>query len=140
MILDRSVSVRMLTIKDGGKLIFKDLGGDGREAIVLRALAIKVASDGELWIGSRSCRYQGKADIVLYGNLEDMEEHHQVGTKYLWLASGGTVELHGREKTSWTHLSEHIFKDNVPAEQLRFHQWRNSPIPLGNRLSRLRSD
>ena len=40
----------------------------------MRATDIRVAKDGELWIGSRndkdggdSCRYESKADISLYG-------------------------------------------------------------------------
>ena len=92
---------------------------------------------GELWIGSRSCRYQGEAHIVLYGNREDMQEHDMVGTKYLWVADNGVLELHGKEKVSWTHLDEHLFKDNVPAEQLYFRQTKDSPTVLGNRLGLL---
>ena len=66
IILDHSVNVGNLVIEDGGKLIFKDLG-EGSEVIKLRAKSIKIG-DGEMWIGSRSCRYQGNADVVLYGN------------------------------------------------------------------------
>lgn len=77
---------------------------------------IQIGQDGEMWIGSRKCRYQGLADVVLFGNLEDMVDHHQVGTKYLWVSTGGVLEMHGKEKLSWTHLEEHIFRDNVPAE------------------------
>ena len=90
--------------------------------------------DGELWIGSRSCRYEGLADIVLYGNREDMTENHHVGTKYLWVASDGVLELHGKEKHSWTHLNEHIFKDSIPAESHEFKQVFGSQTFLGNRL------
>ena len=66
IILDHSVNVGNLVIEDGGKLVFKDLG-KGSEVIKLRAKSIKIG-DGEMWIGSRSCRYQGNADVVLYGN------------------------------------------------------------------------
>ena len=66
IILDHSVNVGNLVIEDGGKLIFKDLG-EGSDVIKLRAKSIKIG-DGEMWIGSRSCRYQGNADVVLYGN------------------------------------------------------------------------
>ena len=54
-------------IEDGAKLIFKDLG-EGSEVIKLRAKSIKIDNHGEMWIGSRSCRYHGNADVILYGN------------------------------------------------------------------------
>ena len=55
-----------------------------------------------MWIGSRQCRYQGKADIVLYGNSGDMEDNKLAGEKYLWTKQDGTLEIHGKEKKSWT--------------------------------------
>ena len=59
-----------LRITNGGRLIFKDFGPEAVDPIVLRAKSIEIDTDGELWIGSRACRYQGRADIVLYGNEE----------------------------------------------------------------------
>ena len=32
--------------------------------------------------------------------------------------------MHGKEKVSWSTLNEHIFRNNVPAEELRFLQTR----------------
>ena len=55
---------------------------------------------------------KGLADIVLFGNMEDMVDHHHVGTKYLWVSSGGVLEMHGRQKLPWTHLTEHIFRNS----------------------------
>ena len=49
-------------------LIFKDFGSDSSEILTLRAKNIQIRDYGELWVGSRACRYQGRADIVLYGN------------------------------------------------------------------------
>jgi len=58
---------------------------------------------GELWIGSRQCRYQGKADIVLYGNKEDMVATSGLtGEKFLHTGKKGTLEIHGKWKKSWT--------------------------------------
>ena len=78
---------------------------------------------------------------MLYGNVEDMEESHHVGTKYLWVANNGVLEMHGKEKVSWTHLNEHIFRDNIPVEQLfwRQHRWganihSGNDNHIGNRL------
>ena len=55
VILDHSVNVTSLVLKDNGVLIFKDLGA-GSEVIKLRSLSIKIIRGGELWIGSRGCR------------------------------------------------------------------------------------
>ena len=63
-----------------------------------------------MWVGSRSCRYKGRADIILYGNQEDMAENHHVGRKYLWVGANGVLEMHGEEKMSWANLNEHIFR------------------------------
>ena len=64
VLLDRNVSVAgVIVIKDGGKLIFKDFGEDASSPVTLRAMAINVKDGGELWIGSRSCRYKGKARV-----------------------------------------------------------------------------
>ena len=116
------------------KLIFKDMG-EGSDVIKLRAKSIKIDDRGEMWIGSRSCRYQGNADVVLYGNREDMSEHSMVGTKYLWCGSDCVLEMHGKEKKSWTHLEDHLFRESIPADNLEFYQdrWTDTFI-YGNRL------
>ena len=134
VILDHNVNVGNLVIEDGGKLIFKDMG-EGSEVIKLRAKSIKIDDRGEMWIGSRSCRYQGNADVVLYGNREDMSEHSMVGTKYLWCGSDCVLEMHGKEKKSWTYLDDHLFRDSIPADNLEFYQdrWTDTFI-YGNRL------
>ena len=71
---------------------------------------LQIVGDGEMWVGSRSCRYKGRADIILYGNQEDMAENHHVGRKYLWVGANGVLEMHGEEKMSWANLNEHIFR------------------------------
>ena len=118
---------------DGGKLIFEDKG-TGTDVIKLRAKSIKI-DNGEMWIGSRSCRYQGNADVVLYGNREDMDEHVMVGTKYLWCSDDCVLEMHGAAKKSWTYLDDHLFRDSIPADNLQFHQSRSTDTGVtGNRL------
>ena len=54
-----------------------------------------------------------------------MPMDHHVGVKYLWVADSGVLEMHGQEKTHWTHLNEHLFKNSVPAEELLFQQNKN---------------
>ena len=87
-----------------------------------------------MWIGSRTCRYQGLADVVLYGNRADMDNHDMVGRKYLWTGSGGTLEMHGKDKKSWTKLNEHLFKDSVAVEKLSWYQTRWQDTYMGNRF------
>ena len=102
-------------------LIFRD---DSRTAVSLKPDLIKlraksISLDGdseglaELWIGSRSCRYHGDAEIVLYGNVTEMEETW-VGRKMVHAGWRSVLELHGKEKKSWTHLNEHLFANNLP--------------------------
>ena len=63
ILLDHSVDLQGegLIIQNGGRLIFKDMGA-GTDTITLRAKSIKLHDFGEMWIGSRQCRYQGNAD------------------------------------------------------------------------------
>ena len=72
-----------------------------------------------------STHKQGYADIVLYGNIEDMEEDTSTvdaGTKYLWAAAGGVVEIHGEDRKGWTHLDDHVWANSVPVEELEWTQ------------------
>ena len=65
----------------------------------MRAFDIEIKNGGELWIGSRNCRYHGKADISLHGKETDYSkkkndgklEAAHVGMKYLW----------ARQKSGW---------------------------------------
>ena len=137
IILDQNVDLAGdgLIIENGGRLIFKD-NGAGSATMTLRAKSIEI-NGGELWVGSRSCRYQGNADIVLYGNEGDHPWNTVAGNKYIWLTTDGVMEMHGKEKVAWTQLDEHIFRDNVAAEQLVFYQNKNVQLDgtaVSNRL------
>ena len=146
VILSKSVTVGRLIIKDGGMLIFKDWSrGDNPDpegqvrTVHLRAFDIQIkktkdckeCGNGELWIGSRRCRYNGKADISLHGKethysqsssdgkLKDLH----VGMKFLWAGEGSVLEIHGKEKLPWTRLhGGHIYRDNTPTDRLVFEQ------------------
>ena len=74
----------------------------------LPGITKKILKKRELRFNSNFIK--GLADITLFGNMEDMVDHHHVGTKYLWVSAGGVLEMHGREKLPWTHLNEHIFR------------------------------
>ena len=96
---------------------------------------IQVWQDGELWIGSRNCRYQGEADISLYGNRDAHDRNGIVGYKWLWAAGNGTVEIHGKEKKPWTWLDGgHLYSNNTPTDNLHFVQSKKTWPMVGNQL------
>ena len=117
ILLDRSVTVGQLIIQNGGKLIFQDSG----ELIKLSAKSIEIKDDGEFWIGSRSCRYQGFADIELHGDVNAMAEEH-AGRKFLLAHMNGVLELHGKEKHSWSKLNTHLYAENIPVNDFIIDQ------------------
>ena len=50
------------------------------------------------------------------------------------MLEGGLIEIHGKEKMSWTHLSDHLFAKNqpVPAVERVEKNWQN--IEWGPRI------
>ena len=50
------------------------------------------------------------------------------------MLEGGLIEVHGKEKMSWTHLSDHLFANNqpVPAVERVEKNWQN--IEWGPRI------
>ena len=146
IILTESVTVGHLEIKNGGILVFGEpqevvatkppkgkngitiggvmipigLGSKQEPEVKLRALSIHVSNNGEIWIGSRACRYQHKATISLYGDNDAMEDIGGVGKKFVWCSAGSTCEFHGKEKHSWTTLNDHLMKSNSPVEKRSF--------------------
>ena len=61
----------------------------------------------------RSCRYQGNADIVLYGNQGDHQEDNVAGYKYIHVAQGGVLEMHGKEKRPFSTLQVSFSRKNI---------------------------
>ena len=52
-----------------------------------------------------------------------------VGKKYLWCAKGSVCEIHGKEKTGWTYLNDHFFKNNSPLEVRNFDYHPGGTLP-----------
>ncbi|XP_023933414.1 cell surface hyaluronidase [Lingula anatina] len=103
-LLDRSTTVKSITIQDGGKLVFKD----GVAPIVVKTKHILVEDGGEMHIGSPDCRYQGNVTIVLQGKSTDAGQDPNFGKKFIGVTKGGTLEIHGKAKTAWTFLQGHL--------------------------------
>ncbi|TRY81913.1 hypothetical protein DNTS_013379 [Danionella cerebrum] len=112
--LDASATLYSLTIQAGGSVVFAD-DKNGSKNITLRTRHILIEDGGALHIGAPKCRYQSLATITLVGRSDEttVTEIPGMGRKFLGVSSGGTLELHGSERLSWTFLTR-----TVPASGL----------------------
>ncbi|XP_025088484.1 cell migration-inducing and hyaluronan-binding protein-like [Pomacea canaliculata] len=98
-----------ITIQKGAALIWGNVSG-----LVLRVEYIMV--EGEFIVGSEVCPFIHKAHIKLYGKSDSRYfiDDPNFGRKFIGVPEGGTLELHGKPKTSWTRLSQTIPElDNI---------------------------
>ncbi|KAA8592395.1 hypothetical protein FQN60_017850 [Etheostoma spectabile] len=107
--LDSSATFHTLTIQSGGKVVFAD-NADGSKNITLRTRHILIEDGGALHIGGPKCRYRSRATIALVGRSDNMAvpEVPGMGRKFIGVAAGGTLELHGTERVSWTLLTRSV--------------------------------
>ncbi|XP_076020860.1 cell surface hyaluronidase [Genypterus blacodes] len=107
--LDASATFHSLTIQSGGKVVFSD-NADGSKNIMLRTRHILIEDGGALHIGAPKCRYRSQATIVLVGRSDDttVPEIPDLGRKFIGVLRGGTLELHGTERVSWSLLTRSI--------------------------------
>lgn len=102
LLLASSATVHSIHISDGGRLVIKDHEG----TIVLRTRHILIDQGGELHAGSALCPFQGNFSILLYGRADEgVPPDPYFGLKYIGVGPGGTLELHGQRKLSWTFLT-----------------------------------
>lgn len=97
-----------------GLLVFGD-DKDGFRNITLRTRSILIKDGGALHIGAEKCRYQSRATITLYGKSDEGENMPTFGKKFIGVEAGGTLELHGARKASWTLLAR-----TLPSSGLTF--------------------
>uniref|UniRef100_A0A8C1U0Z4 Cell migration inducing hyaluronidase 1 n=1 Tax=Cyprinus carpio TaxID=7962 RepID=A0A8C1U0Z4_CYPCA len=126
VILTSSVSVHSIEILNGGKLVI----ADSNRPIFLRAKHILIGNKGELHIGSPECPYKGNLTISLFGRSDDSEvEHSYFGRKYIGVGTGGTLEIHGEKKLSWTFLNKTLHPGQGNENSYRFERsWGNRGI------------
>uniref|UniRef100_A0A3Q4IEG6 hyaluronoglucosaminidase n=1 Tax=Neolamprologus brichardi TaxID=32507 RepID=A0A3Q4IEG6_NEOBR len=107
--LDASATLRSLTIQSGGRVVFAD-SHDGSKNITLRTHHILIEEGGALHIGSPKCRYRSHAIIALMGrsDSEAVSEVPTFGRKFIGVKAGGTLEVHGTERVSWSLLTRSI--------------------------------
>jgi len=66
--------------------------------------AIHVLDGGHLEIGTANNPYHGECLITLIGNDPNETICPAMGVKFIGAMSGGTINMHGKAKTSWTQL------------------------------------
>uniref|UniRef100_A0A3B4YHV6 hyaluronoglucosaminidase n=1 Tax=Seriola lalandi dorsalis TaxID=1841481 RepID=A0A3B4YHV6_SERLL len=107
--LDSSATFYSLTIQSGGRVVFAD-NADGSKNITLITRHILIEEGGALHIGAPKCRYRSHATIALVGrsNEKAVPEVPGLGRKFIAVQSGGTLELHGTKRVSWSLLTRSI--------------------------------
>ncbi|KAM8961420.1 cell surface hyaluronidase CEMIP2 [Pelodytes ibericus] len=105
--LQSDATLHSITIKNGGVLVFED-HANGSKNITLRTRFILIKDGGALHIGAEKCHYKSKANIILYGKSNEGDHVPMFGKKFIGVSSGGTLELHGSQKLSWTLLSKSL--------------------------------
>ena len=63
--------------------------------------------------------------------MEEDPSRVDAGTKYLWAATGGVVELHGENRKGWTHLDDHLWANSVPVEEFEWAQGMDTNYKYG---------
>uniref|UniRef100_A0A672K669 Cell migration inducing hyaluronidase 1 n=1 Tax=Sinocyclocheilus grahami TaxID=75366 RepID=A0A672K669_SINGR len=126
VILTSSTTVHSIEILNGGKLVI----ADSNRPIFLRAKHILIGNKGELHIGSPECPYKGNLTISLFGRSDDTEvEHSYFGRKYIGVGTGGTLEIHGEKKLSWTFLNKTLHPGQGNENSYHFERsWGNRGI------------
>ncbi|XP_063311112.1 inactive cell surface hyaluronidase CEMIP2 [Pelobates fuscus] len=105
--LQSDATLHSITIQDGGQLVFED-NANGSKNITLRTHFILIKDGGALHIGAEKCRYKSKANIILYGKSDEGDYMPMFGKKFIGVEAGGTLELHGSQKLSWTLLAKSL--------------------------------
>uniref|UniRef100_A0AAZ3RYR4 G8 domain-containing protein n=1 Tax=Oncorhynchus tshawytscha TaxID=74940 RepID=A0AAZ3RYR4_ONCTS len=126
VILTSSATVHSIEILNGGKLVI----ADSYHPILLRTKHILIGNRGQLHIGSPDCPYKGNLTISLFGRSDDTDtEHSYFGRKYIGVGTGGTLEIHGEKKLSWTFLNKTLHPGESEDNSYLFERgWGNRGI------------
>lgn len=114
VLLRASATLHSLEIQSGGKFVIADT----HRPILLRIRHILIGDGGEMHVGSPDCPYRGNLTISLYGRSDDPDvEHSYFGQKYIGVGTGGTLEIHGAPKLSWTFLNRTLLPGQSSTNQ-----------------------
>ncbi|CAI5786847.1 Hyaluronoglucosaminidase [Podarcis lilfordi] len=119
--LSVDATVHSIVIQDGGLLVFGD-DEKGSRNITLRTRFILIKDGGALHIGAEKCRYKSKATITLYGKMDEGDYVPTFGKKFVGVGPGGTLELHGIQKLSWTSLSKTLYSSGLASGSYTFEK------------------
>ncbi|XP_038625586.1 cell surface hyaluronidase isoform X1 [Tachyglossus aculeatus] len=119
--LNSDVTVNSIVIQDGGLLVFGD-EKDGSRNITLRTRYILIKDGGALHIGADKCRYRSKATIALYGKSDEGDSRPTFGKKFIGVEAGGSLELHGAWKMSWTFLAKTLHSSGLASGSYTFEK------------------
>uniref|UniRef100_A0AAY5KHD6 G8 domain-containing protein n=1 Tax=Esox lucius TaxID=8010 RepID=A0AAY5KHD6_ESOLU len=123
VLLTSSATVHSIEITSGGKLVI----ADSHHPILLRTKHILIGNGGQLHIGSPDCPYKGNLTISLFGRWDT--EHSYFGRKYIGVGTGGTLEIHGKKKLSWTFLNKTLHPGESQDNSYLFERgWGNRGI------------
>ncbi|GFO45238.1 transmembrane protein 2-like [Plakobranchus ocellatus] len=88
---------RLLSLTIDGTLVWDHVDG-------IRMEANYILINGEFHIGSEECNFEKEADFFLHGQSNTSELVPHFGRKFIGVANNGTLEIHGKQKKSWTKL------------------------------------
>lgn len=90
-------------------MVFAD-SADGSKNITVRTHYILIEDGAALHIGSPKCRYRSHAAVALVGRSDDkaIPQVPGFGRKFIGVMGGGTLELHGTERVSWSLLTRSV--------------------------------
>ncbi|KAK1806880.1 hypothetical protein P4O66_005364 [Electrophorus voltai] len=129
-----SASLQSLTIQSGewaftrsrassGLVVFAD-DKDGSKNITLRTRHILIEDGGALHIGGPECCYRSRATVGLVGRSDDAgaTDVPGFGRKFVGVRPGGTLELHGARRLSWTLLTRTLPASGLSAGSYAFQK------------------
>ncbi|XP_078319448.1 cell surface hyaluronidase-like [Crassostrea virginica] len=89
-----------ITVESGGKLVVAD-GMDIKLSVTY------ILIRGEMHVGAEDCKFTGKLHITLRGDFGQYEVD-EFGEKFIGVASGGVLEVHGEYRLPWTKLTSNV--------------------------------
>lgn len=85
---------------------------------------ILIEDGGAFHIGAPKCRYRSRATITLLGRSDDasVSPVPGFGRKFIGVSPGGTLELHGVQRPSWTLLTRTVPATGLTAGSYAFQR------------------
>ncbi|ESO94034.1 hypothetical protein LOTGIDRAFT_228688 [Lottia gigantea] len=129
ILLDESPpELHHITIQPNGRLVWSQ---EGDFNLTLKHILVF----GSMEIGSEDCTFKRKTHILLRGMRGQYSisiGEHLFGEKFIGIAPGGTLEIHGEKKLSWTKLTKTVPK-LIPSNGLVFNHQDSSSAKMNSR-------